>query len=166
MSFFGCIMQLLLTKDFTFDISEFGFAVTSEAWLTFIDGVQLVPINLIMVALCPLGGEATAFAFYNSIAHLAIFVSRSISKILERYFNVTEESLLDPNSLGGPISSLTITAGLISLSGIFFLSLMPHSKEEVEEWIKTKSTRGGYFVVGMVCAGFIYAIVVVSFSMT
>lgn len=100
MSFFGCIMQLLLTKDFTFDISEVGFAVTSEAWLTFIDGVQLVPINLIMVALCPLGGEATAFAFYNSIAHLAIFVSRSISKILERYFNVTEESLLDPNSLG------------------------------------------------------------------
>ena len=158
MSFFGCLFQILLAQGFTFSISQFVFAFFSEGFLAYIDGVQLVPIFLIIACLCPKGGEATAFALFLSVENLATFVNHSIVKMLEHYFSITEATLLDPGLARTPVTKLTITIGSLSLLGILCLQLMPHNYQELDRWRKTTWRPGGFLVLAMVFLGIAYTI--------
>jgi hypothetical protein len=158
MTFLGSLMRVLLIHGITFGVSDFFSAFFSEAWMAFIDGVQLVPVNLIIVASCPKGGEATAFALYTTIANFALFIAGSIGKLLLSAHNITELLLSDQADAMAPMGKITWFAALLSFSGVFFLSLMPHNKEQVDDWRKAKWVGGGYLVLGMAACGFFYTV--------
>jgi hypothetical protein len=166
MSFFGCLFQILQVQGFTFSISQFIFAFFSQGYLAYIDGIQLVPIFLIIACLCPKGGEATAFALFLSIENLATFVNHSIVKMLERYYSITEATLLDPVLARSGVTKLTITVGSLSLLSMLSLQLMPHNYQELDRWKKTTWRPGGFLVIAMVCLGLayttLYAIVILT----
>jgi hypothetical protein len=158
MTLLGSLMQILLINGITFGASDFFSAIFSQAWISFIEGVQLVPVNLIIIATCPKGGEATAFALYITVANFALFIAGSIGKLLLTAHSVTEQMLSDQEDAKGPMGKISWYAALLSFSGVFFLSLMPHSKEQVDDWKKKKWAGGGYIVLGMAACGFFYAI--------
>lgn len=156
MSFFGCLFQILLAQGFTFHISHFVFAFFSEGYLSYIDGLQIVPVFLIIAFLCPKGAEATAFALLLSVEDIAAFVNYSIVKMLERYYHVNESTLLDAKHSAVAMTKLTITIGASSLLGVLAIQLMPHNFQELKRLSKSSWRPGGFLLIAMVFLGVAY----------
>lgn len=167
LSFLGALMQLLLVNDIDFGVSQFFYAYSNAGFLSLIDGIQLVPMNLMIVAICPRGGEATAFGLYATIGNFAVFISASLGSLLVEAYGVTED-LLSQGQLeyGSAMGKLTTTAALFSASGlIWVMTLMPHSKMQVDYWKKSKWNLGGWIVLAITCTGFLYIFLMVIISL-
>ena len=53
------LLQLLLIRGHTWNISPFVFALGDDAFAEFLNGIQFLPAVIMMVALCPPGSEGT-----------------------------------------------------------------------------------------------------------
>jgi hypothetical protein len=60
-------LQLLLIRNVTFGLSPFVFALGDDAFSEFLEGVQFLPVAILMVALCPPGSEGASYAMFTTV---------------------------------------------------------------------------------------------------
>ena len=157
LAFFGSLFQLSQVLGFTFSIDNFAFAILSEWYLAFIDGIQIFPVNLIIACLCPSGGEATTFALLSSVTDMAWLVNSSIVRILESYYNITKITLGNPEVANDSMKKLTITIGAVSLLSALSVSLMPSNHEELMKWKGSSLRGGGYLLVAIAASAAVFS---------
>ena len=114
-----------------------------------------------MVNLCPEGSEGASYAMFTTINNSAGQVSRAISTMLLSIWDVSKEALAN-GELSGMIN-LTILTSILQMSGISFVGMLPHTKEELFELREKKfgtSKLCGIIFLTITFASILYAIIV------
>jgi len=161
LSGFFSAMQILLIVGITFGLPPFAFALGDDAFAEFIVGIQFLPTTIMMVNLCPEGSEGASYAMFTTIHNSAGQVSRAISTLLLGIWDVSKEALAKHELKG--MMNLTILTTVLQLSGIIFVRMLPHTKEELFELRNKKygsSRLGGVIFLVITFASILYAMTI------
>jgi len=122
-------LQLLLIRGHTFGLSPFWFALGDDSFSEFLQGIQFLPIAIMMVNLVPVGSEGASYAMYTTFWNSAMLLSPAISTMLLPIWDVSKAAL-ERGELDG-MFNLTLLTTAIQASPIFLLSWLPHGKEDL-----------------------------------
>lgn len=122
-------LQLLLIRGHTFGLSPFWFALGDDSFSEFLQGMQFLPIAIMMVNLVPVGSEGASYAMYTTFWNSAMLLAPAISTMLLPIWDVSKATL-ERGELNG-MFNLTLLTTVIQASPIFLLSWLPHGKEDL-----------------------------------
>lgn len=122
-------MQLALIKGWTFGLSPFWFALGDDAFAEFLQGIQFLPITMMMVELCPVGSEGASYAMFTTTWNSAMMMAPAISTLLLRIWDVSK-SALENGQVDG-LFRLSVLTTLIQASPILILGWLPHGRNEL-----------------------------------
>jgi BT1 family len=155
------ILQVLLIVGMTFGLSNFWFAFGDDAFAEFIAGIQFLPTTIMMVHLCPAGSEGASYAMFTTVNNSALNLSAAFSTLLLGIWDVSKEALAN-HELQGMIN-LTVLTTCLQVSGVFFVGMLPRTKEELFE-LRDKahgsSAIGGTIFLTITFMSIIYSITV------
>ncbi|KAL7574447.1 hypothetical protein ACA910_015818 [Epithemia clementina (nom. ined.)] len=134
-------MQLMLINGRTLGLPPFWFAVGSHSFSEFVEGVQFLPVTIMMVHLCPVGSEGASYALFTSVKNTGLTLSAILSTSLLGIWDVSKEALAEGDLTG--MVKLTCLATAIQFSGILYIGWLPHSKEELAKLGEENDTSGG-----------------------
>jgi hypothetical protein len=60
-------MQLLLIQGRTFGLPPFVFALGDDAMAELLQGIQFLPLSIMMVLLCPVGSEGVSYSMFTTV---------------------------------------------------------------------------------------------------
>lgn len=122
-------LQLLLIINVTLGLDPLWFAMGDEAMTEFTQGMQFVPVTIMMVNLCPSGSEGASYALFNSVLNSAQNVSFAVSTLLLGIWDVSETALFEGRLSG--IAQLTVLTTLLQTSGVLLVGLLPRTRAEL-----------------------------------
>jgi BT1 family len=61
------LLQVSLIRGWTFGLPVFVFALGDDAMAELLQGVQFLPLSVMMVALCPVGSEGASYAMFTTV---------------------------------------------------------------------------------------------------
>eukprot|EP00978_Attheya_sp_CCMP212_P026098 scaffold85141_cov51-Attheya_sp.AAC.2 len=99
------------------------------------------PTTIMMVHLCPTGSEGASYAMFTTVHNAAYTLSSAISTQMLGIFDVSKDTLIDGDLSG--MTKLTILTTAIQVSGVLFVKLLPHSKEDLTILHQNGSKTGG-----------------------
>jgi len=153
------IGQIMLIKGFTFGLSNFWFALGDDAMADFIAGIQFLPTTIMMVHLCPSGSEGASYALFTTVNNSAGALAGAISTNILRFFDVSKETMVSGNLSG--LTNLTIVTTLLQTSGIIFVCLLPHRREDLLKLNYSSSSKiGGGIFLAVTMLSLLYSVVV------
>lgn len=156
---FLSLLQVLLIEGITFGLSPFVFALGDDIFADFIAGVQFLPTTIMMVHLCPSGTEGSSYAMFTTVNNCAGGVAYAISTMLLGIWDVSKETMLSGDFSG--MTKLTLLTTALQTAGIFFVKLLPNTKEELAGLHSGKfsgSKIGGFIFLSVVILSVLYAI--------
>lgn len=154
-------LQILLIKGITFGLSPFLFALGDDAFADFIGGIQFLPTTIMMVHLCPAGSEGASYAMFTTMSNSAYTLASAFSTLLLGVWDVSKDAM-ERGDLTGMIN-LTALTTLIQVSGVFFVGLLPRTKEDLSNLHSdpmSGSKIGGFIFLFVTFASVLYSIVV------
>lgn len=128
---FFSILQLLLIRGNTFGLSPFVFAFSDESLAEFVDGIQFLPVTIMMAALCPPGSEGASYAMFTTISNSGKMISPALSSLLLGIWDTSKEAF-ERGDLDG-LYNLSVLTTVIQLSPILILNWFPGSRLELKE---------------------------------
>jgi len=154
------ILQVLLIFGITFGLSNFWFSLGDDAMAEFIQGIQFLPTTIMMVHLCPDGSEGASYAMFTTVNNSAMHLSSAISIKLLDIWDVTIGALRKGDSTG--ILNLTLLTTALQVSGLFFIGMLPRTKDDLVKLNsdKSKSSIGGGVFLFVIFASIIYSIAI------
>lgn len=157
---FFSLLQILLIFGMTFGLSPFLFALGDDAFAEFISGIQFLPTTIMMVHLCPAGSEGASYALFTTVNNSALNLSGAISTTLLGIWDVSKATLEQGNLTG--IVNLTILTTVLQVSGILFVKLLPHTKDDLAKLHHESSTSavGGIIFLTITFLSIAYALIV------
>jgi MFS family permease len=94
-------LQLLLIRGHTFGLSPFWFALGDDALAEFVWGMQILPICIMLVELCPVGSEGASYAMFTTTWNSAMMLAPAISSsILLGIWDVSKATMEAGNLQG------------------------------------------------------------------
>eukprot|EP00816_Leptocylindrus_hargravesii_P011718 CAMPEP_0196813788 /NCGR_PEP_ID=MMETSP1362-20130617/39237_1 /TAXON_ID=163516 /ORGANISM="Leptocylindrus danicus, Strain CCMP1856" /LENGTH=578 /DNA_ID=CAMNT_0042190171 /DNA_START=40 /DNA_END=1776 /DNA_ORIENTATION=- len=154
-------LQILLILGETFGIPPFWFALGDDAFADFIGGIQFLPTTIMMVHLCPTGSEGASYAMFTTVNNSALGLSSMISTMLLPIWDVSKETLIAGDMSG--MINLTVLTTALQVSGIFFVFLLPKTKEDLIQLghgASGRSRMGGIIFLSITFLSILYALVV------
>lgn len=138
--------QIMLIKGMTLGLSNFVFALGDDAFADFIGGIQFLPTTIMMVHLCPPGSEGASYAMFTTVNNSAGSLAGAISTNILRFFDVKKETLIAGDLTD--MTNLTILTTVLQTSGLLFVGLLPHTKDDLVKMSHGGSSRigGGIFI--------------------
>lgn len=155
------ILQVLLIMGITFGLSDFWFALGDDAFSEFIQGIQFLPTTIMMVHLCPSGSEGASYAMFTTVNNSALNLNVALSTHLLGWWDVSKEALASHDLTG--MINLTYLTTAMQVSGVFFVFLLPRTKEELfalKEKAVGSSKVGGFIFLAVTFLSILYAIFV------
>ena len=154
--------QLALIRGYTFGIDPFFFALGDDVIIEFIVGLQMLPICILMVTLCPPNSEGASYAMFTTAWNSAMLLAQAIgSSVLLGIWDTTKETMIAGNVNG--LFKLSILTTLLQLLPIVFVGWLPHGRAELAELAQHDSGRsrlgGGMFLL-VVLGSVLYTITV------
>eukprot|EP00587_Corethron_hystrix_P012785 CAMPEP_0113325668 /NCGR_PEP_ID=MMETSP0010_2-20120614/17931_1 /TAXON_ID=216773 ORGANISM="Corethron hystrix, Strain 308" /NCGR_SAMPLE_ID=MMETSP0010_2 /ASSEMBLY_ACC=CAM_ASM_000155 /LENGTH=158 /DNA_ID=CAMNT_0000185589 /DNA_START=353 /DNA_END=829 /DNA_ORIENTATION=- /assembly_acc=CAM_ASM_000155 len=130
----------------TLGLSNFVFALGDDAFADFIGGIQFLPTTIMMVHLCPPGSEGASYAMFTTVNNSAGSLAGAISTNILRFFDVKKETLIAGDLTD--MTNLTILTTVLQTSGLLFVGLLPHTKDDLVKMSHGGSSRigGGIFI--------------------
>ena len=124
--------QLALIRGYTFGINPFFFALGDDAIIEFIIGLQMLPICILMVTLCPPNSEGASYAMFTTAWNSAFLLAQAIgSSILLGIWDTTKETMIAGNLNG--LFNLSILTTILQMLPIVFVWWLPHGRTELVE---------------------------------
>lgn len=154
-------LQILLIKGITFGLSPFLFALGDDCFADFIGGIQFLPTTIMMVHLCPSGSEGASYAMFTTMSNSAYTLAAAFSTLLLSVWDVSKEAM-GRGELQGMIN-LTALTTLIQVSGVFFVGLLPRTKEDLANLHAdplSGSKLGGFIFLLVTFSSVLYSLVV------
>lgn len=157
---FFSALQICLIYNKTFGIDPFWFALGDDVFADFVAGIQFLPTTIMMVHLCPSGSEGASYAMFTTVNNAASNLASAISTVMLKIWDVTEKTMLSGDLSG--FAKLTILTTFLQVSGIFFVKLLPNSKEDLKIMNNSRSgsTVGGAIFLTITILSILYAIVI------
>jgi hypothetical protein len=164
--FAGFIMCLfsILNILLVFNVNEamgipaFWFSIGDTAIISFAKGIQVLPLAIIFVAVCPQNQEGVAFALLTSITNLAHAFAYTISNILLVLWPVELPDLENHHYDG--VWKLTLFTSVIGMIPLLFVKkLLPKTRNDLEELKLERSVLGARAVFGLYIFGFVWVTV-------
>lgn len=157
--------QVLLIKGKTFGLSNFWFAIGDDVFADFISGIQFLPTTIMMVNLCPIGSEGASYAMFTTISNSAASLASAISTNILRFFDVSKETMISGDLSG--LTKLAILTTILQTSGILFVWLLPHRREDLLKLNYSDSSKicGGLFLA-VTALSLTYSVVVCTLNVT
>jgi hypothetical protein len=116
------------------------------------------PTTIMMVHLCPTGSEGASYAMFTTVHNAAYTLSSAISTQMLGIFDVSKDTLIDGDLSG--MTKLTILTTAIQVSGVLFVKLLPHSKEDLTILHQNGSKMGGFIFLSITFLSILYALVI------
>jgi hypothetical protein len=148
---FFSYMQLMLIFGVNkrLGISDYVFSMGDDVLGSYITGIQLLPICVMYMSVCPAGAEGASYAMLTTFSNVALPVASSIGTYMAEIWNVSNEALENHDTKG--LWRLSLLTSIISILPLYFLYLLPDSHEE-QVYLrkdKTKSKLGGLIFLGI-----------------
>ena len=112
-----------------------------------------------MVHVCPSGTEGSSYAMFTTVNNCAGGVAYAISTMLLGIWDVSKETMLSGDLSG--MTKLTLLTTALQTAGIFFVKLLPNTKEELaglHSGTYSGSKIGGFIFLSVVILSVLYAI--------
>jgi hypothetical protein len=139
-------------------IPAFWFSIGDTAIISFAKGIQVLPLAIIFVAVCPQNQEGVAFALLTSITNLAHAFAYTISNILLVLWPVELPDLENHHYDG--VWKLTLFTSVIGMIPLLFVKkLLPKTRNDLEELKLERSVLGARAVFGLYIFGFVWVTV-------
>jgi MFS family permease len=154
--------QIALIRGYTFGLSPFFFALGDDALVEFIVGMQMLPICIMMVSLCPPNSEGASYAMFTTAWNSAMLLAQAFgSSILLGIWDTSKETMLSGNLDG--LFKLSILTTLLQMSPIVFVSWLPHGRTDLVELAGdgdsgSSSTLGGGIFLFVVLSSIVYTV--------
>jgi hypothetical protein len=155
------LLRVLLVMGITFGLSNFWFALGDDVFSEFVAGIQFLPTTIMMVNLCPVGSEGASYAMFTTVNNSAMHLHTTISTHLLGIWDVSKKALQE-GDLSGMIK-LTLLTTAFQFSGIFFVGMLPKTKEELfslKDQSFGSSRVGGLIFLSVTFLSILYASVV------
>ena len=124
--------QLALIRGYTFGIHPFFFALGDDAIMEFIVGIQMLPICILMVTLCPPNSEGASYAMFTTAWNSAMLLAQAIgSSVLLGIWDTTKETMIAGNLNG--LFKLSVLTTFLQMLPILFVGWLPHGRTELVE---------------------------------
>jgi hypothetical protein len=124
--------QLALIRGYTFGIHPFFFALGDDAIIEFIVGIQMLPICILMVTLCPPNSEGASYAMFTTAWNSAMLLAQAIgSSVLLGIWDTSKETMVAGNVNG--LFNLSVLTTLLQMLPILFVGWLPHGRTELVE---------------------------------
>lgn len=130
-------------------ISDYLFALGDDVFAEFIQGIQFLPITIMMVHLCPAGSEGAAYAMFTTVNNAALNLAGTISTLFLGIWDVSQEKLeQDPPDVSG-MWKLSLLTTCIQTAAILFVPLLPSNKEKLASlnFQENSSIGGAVFLI-------------------
>jgi BT1 family len=152
-------LQLALIRGYTAGLSPFFFCLGDDALADFIIGVQVLPVAIMMVGLCPTGSEGASYAMFTTCWNSAMMLASAMgSSWLLELWDVSKETMAKGNLDG--LLRLSVLTTLMHVFPIVFLFLLPHGKHAVDALTADSRFRtskvGGLVFLSVVFASMLY----------
>ena len=103
-----------------------------DAIIEFIIGLQMLPICILMVTLCPPNSEGASYAMFTTAWNSAFLLAQAIgSSILLGIWDTTKETMIAGNLNG--LFNLSILTTILQMLPIVFVWWLPHGRTELVE---------------------------------
>jgi MFS family permease len=122
--------QLALIRGYTFGISPFFFALGDDAIVEFIMGLQMLPICILMVTLCPPNSLGTSYAMFTTSWNSAMLLSQAIGSSLLGIWDTSKETMMAGNVDG--LFKLALLTTFLQMCPIVFVWWLPHGRTDLE----------------------------------
>jgi MFS family permease len=124
--------QLALIRGYTFGINPFFFALGDDAIIEFIVGIQMLPICILMVTLCPPNSEGASYAMFTTAWNSAMLLAQAIgSSVLLGIWDTSKETMTAGNLNG--LFNLSVLTTFLQMLPIIFVWWLPHGRTELVE---------------------------------
>mmetsp|Transcript_6254 Transcript_6254/g.9008 ORF Transcript_6254/g.9008 Transcript_6254/m.9008 type:complete len:129 (-) Transcript_6254:66-452(-) len=113
-----------------------------------------------MVHLCPPGSEGAAYAMFTTVNNSALTLCSAISTMLLGIWDVSKTAIAAGEYSG--MMKLTILTTALQVSGVFFVGLLPRTKEDLAKLNHEQppSNVGGAIFLTITVFSILYAIFV------
>jgi BT1 family len=156
--------QLALIRGYTAGLSPFFFALGDDALSEFIVGMQMLPICILMVTLCPPKSEGASYAMFTTAWNSAMLLAQAIgSSVLLGIWDTSKETMIAGNLNG--LFKLSILTTLLQMSPLVFVWWLPHGRTDLNELAQDRDTRssstlGGGILLFVVLSSVLYTVLV------
>ena len=120
-----------------------------QAFISFVSGIQFMPMCLVALALCQPGQEGATFAVMTTFSNLGISVGSSIGNLFARFWDISNSSVKAHHYNG--VLRLDILTSIVQLVPICWVCMMPTGREELGQ-MRGSSLRWGIFFLGLFVA--------------
>jgi BT1 family len=134
--------QFALISGNTFGINPFILALGDDALMEFIIGIQMLPICIMMVSLCPPNSEGASYAMFTTAWNSAMLLAQAIgSSVLLGIWDTSKETMIDGNLNG--LFKLSILTTILQMVPILFVWWLPHGRNELEQLADSSDSNLG-----------------------
>lgn len=127
--FFSLLQLLLIFRiNVKLGISDFAFSVGDDSIQDFVTSIQFLPIVQMYIAMCPDGAEGTTYAILTTMSNVAGAASMTLSTLLTKIWDVSNESLEDGNFSG--MWKYTLFTCLVQPVPLLLIRWLPGSQAE------------------------------------
>jgi BT1 family len=157
---FFSLAQLALIRGYTAGLSPFLFALGDDAVSEFIYGLQMLPVAMVMVRLCPVHSEGASYAMFTTSWNSAMMLAQAIgSSLLLGIWDVRKETLISGDLDG--LFRLSLLTTMIKLSPLLVVHWFPHSRDDLDALSsRPSSVLGGGLFLLVVAFSVLYALIV------
>ena len=133
-SFLQVLLVLRVNQDL--GIPDFWFALGDYSITTLLYSIQSMPSSIIFVMLCPDGAEGVTYALLTTIGNLGYTVACDIGSAFTLIWSVDNDTLSSGDFSG--MLKLTLLTSSLQVFPIFFVWILPNTKEEIHKLISAK----------------------------
>jgi len=158
-------LQLLLVFGETGGIPKIWFATGDNAFVSFVQYMQFMPMALLALAVIPGGIEGASYALLTTWMNVASEVGYDLGTLLTDIWNVSN-CALEKGKIEG-LWKITVTTTVLQVSPILLIWMFPSGKKEVESMIKNETSSrvaGAVFIAVLaasIAASFAYCIYII-----
>jgi BT1 family len=153
--------QMALIRGYTAGLSPFFFALGDDALVEFIVGMQMLPICILMVTLCPPNSEGASYAMFTTAWNSAMLLAQALGgSVLLGIWDTSKETMIAGHLDG--LFKLSILTTLLQVSPIVFVWWLPHGHADLQELAgdgenRTSALGGGIFLM-VVLSSVVYTV--------
>ena len=139
--------------------SGYPLALFARVATGFVDGLELLPVVLLLTAISSVeGSEATCYAVVSSVTNFALAASQSMSVAVQELFHLSSKSF--ENVSTGSLTGMVLFVAFLPLLSILGVMHVPRDRAMFESWRKAKKMSRGFVLVGVVIMSVIYSLIV------
>lgn len=152
------LTQLALIRGFTMGLDPFLFALGDDAITEFIYGIQMLPVAMVMVRLCPVHSEGASYAMFTTTWNSAMMMAQAIaSSLLLGIWDVSKRTMVSGDLDG--LFRLSLLTTLIKLSPLMVVHWFPHDRDGLDALADRRGSElGGGLFLFVVASSVLYSL--------